>query len=120
MPVAAGLHYETYGREDAPPLVLSSGLGGLASYWAPNVEALSERRRVIAYDQRGTGRSVAALPSSLIVPVPEPSASVAWLGEPSVTLKRSAPSNSVSSVIATLTVCRVTPGAKLSVPAAAP
>lgn len=67
MPVAAGLHYETHGREGDPPLVLSSGLGGLAGYWAPNLAALAERFRVIAYDQRGTGRSAGELPATLRV-----------------------------------------------------
>ena len=67
MPVAAGLHYETHGREGDPPLVLSAGLGGLAAYWAPNSAALAERFHVIAYDQRGTGRSTGELPASLRV-----------------------------------------------------
>jgi aminoacrylate hydrolase len=54
---AAGLYYETHGRTDAPPLILSSGLGGSASYWVPNLPALAAHFRVIAYDHRGTGRS---------------------------------------------------------------
>lgn len=53
----AGLYFEQYGPADAPPLILSSGLGGSASYWRPNIAALAERYRVIAYDHRGTGRS---------------------------------------------------------------
>lgn len=57
MPHAAGLYYEIHGAEDAPPLILSSGMGGSASYWAPNIKALAESFRVIAYDHRGTGRS---------------------------------------------------------------
>jgi aminoacrylate hydrolase len=55
MPRAAGLYYEEHGS--GRPLILSSGMGGSASYWRPNIAALSERFRVIAYDHRGTGRS---------------------------------------------------------------
>lgn len=62
MPEAAGLYYEEHGRADAPPLILSSGLGGSAAYWRPNLAALSHHFRVIAYDHRGTGRSDRALP----------------------------------------------------------
>ena len=61
MPYAAGLYYETHGREDGRPLILSAGLGGSASYWAPNIAAFAAEFRVIAYDHRGTGRSDRAL-----------------------------------------------------------
>jgi aminoacrylate hydrolase len=67
MPEAAGLYYEEHGAPDAPPVILSSGLGGSASYWAPNIAALAEHFRVIAYDHRGTGRSDRALPSIVSV-----------------------------------------------------
>ncbi len=63
----AGLYYETHGPEDAPPLILSSGLGGSASYWKPNIAALAAHFRVIAYDHRGTGRSDRALPTVVTV-----------------------------------------------------
>ena len=67
MAEAAGLYYEEHGPKDAPPLILSSGLGGSASYWAPNIPALADQFRVIAYDHRGTGRSDRALPDDLSV-----------------------------------------------------
>ena len=67
MPHAAGLYYETHGADDAPPLILSSGLGGSARYWKPNIPALAEHYRVIAYDHRGTGRSDRALPDVVTV-----------------------------------------------------
>jgi aminoacrylate hydrolase len=50
-----GLYYEVHGT--GPPLILSSGLGGSAGYWASNLPALAEHFRVIVYDHRGTGRS---------------------------------------------------------------
>ena len=67
MPHAAGLCYETHGDAGAPPLILSSGLGGSASYWTPNIPALAEHFRVIAYDHRGTGRSDRELPNVVTV-----------------------------------------------------
>ena len=57
MPETDGLHYEIHGEPYAPPLILSAGLGGSASYWAPNISTLARHFRVIDYDHRGTGRS---------------------------------------------------------------
>jgi len=56
------MHYEIHGNpRAAQTLVLSSGLGGSAGYWAPHLAALGEHFRVIRYDQLGTGRSPAEL-----------------------------------------------------------
>jgi aminoacrylate hydrolase len=57
MPHAAGLWYEWQGPENGEVLILSPGLGGSATYWAPNLAALAERYRILLYDHRGTGRS---------------------------------------------------------------
>ncbi|MEA3390930.1 pyrimidine utilization protein D [Sphingobium sp. CCH11-B1] len=67
MAEVAGLYYELHGPPDAPPLILSSGLGGSASYWTPNLLALARHFRVLVYDHRGTGRSDRALPEVVTV-----------------------------------------------------
>ncbi|HEX8526448.1 pyrimidine utilization protein D [Allosphingosinicella sp.] len=67
MPRAGGLYFESHGPADSPALILSSGLGGSADYWAPNLPALAERNRVVVYDHRGTGRSDRSLPPRLRV-----------------------------------------------------
>lgn len=66
MAEAAGLYYETFGDPGDPPLILSSGLGGSAGYWAPNIPDLARRFHVIAYDHRGTGRSDRNLPDASV------------------------------------------------------
>ena len=49
------LYYEVHGS--GPALALVTGLGGLASFWAPHVAALAEDFTVVLHDHRGTGRS---------------------------------------------------------------
>ena len=68
---AAGLYYEQFGEGAGTPLILSAGLGGSASYWAPNIAGLTTgykgANRVIAYDHRGTNRSDRVLPDTVTV-----------------------------------------------------
>jgi len=45
------------GDGNAPPVVLIAGMGGAASFWQPQLDAFAARRRVLVYDQRGTGGS---------------------------------------------------------------
>lgn len=58
------MHIEIHGlqADDAPTLVLCSGLGGVTGFWQSQLAALRERYRVVLYDQRGTGRSADTLP----------------------------------------------------------
>ncbi|MGH3926482.1 MAG: 3-oxoadipate enol-lactonase, partial [Pseudonocardiaceae bacterium] len=51
------VHYELTGPADAPVLVLAGPLGSTLEIWNPQVEALSERFRVLRYDHRGHGGS---------------------------------------------------------------
>ncbi|BFM49208.1 pyrimidine utilization protein D [Marinomonas sp. THO17] len=59
------MYYELHGLEqvDAPTLVFSSGLGGSANFWQSQLPELTERFRILIYDQAGTGRSPAKLSS---------------------------------------------------------
>jgi pimeloyl-ACP methyl ester carboxylesterase len=49
------LHYEE--RGSGRPLLLVAGIPAIADDWAPLAERLAGSRRVIAYDNRGSGRS---------------------------------------------------------------
>ncbi len=53
------IHIEEYGRADGPTVVLSHGWTCSTVFWAPLVRALSSDYRLVAYDQRGHGRSAA-------------------------------------------------------------
>jgi aminoacrylate hydrolase len=49
------LYYEVHGR--GAPIMFVAGLGGVSSYWKPQVQAFSASHQVIVYDQRGSGKS---------------------------------------------------------------
>ncbi|MBR8235998.1 alpha/beta hydrolase [Burkholderia sp. AU42008] len=51
------LHYVSWGRDDAPTVVMLHGLRSYAHTWAPVAAALVDRYRVVALDQRGRGLS---------------------------------------------------------------
>ncbi|MCQ4080566.1 alpha/beta hydrolase [Streptomyces sp. RB6PN25] len=51
------IHVEEHGPQDAPTVVLSHGWTCSTLFWAPVIRGLADDLRVIAYDQRGHGRS---------------------------------------------------------------
>ncbi|MGW5335474.1 alpha/beta fold hydrolase [Streptomyces bauhiniae] len=53
----ARLHVEVHGPKDAPPVVLAHGWTCSTAFWAAQIEELAPDHRVIAYDQRGHGRT---------------------------------------------------------------
>lgn len=60
----ARLHVEVHGPEGAPAVVLVHGWTCSTAFWAAQIRALADGHRVIAYDQRGHGRSPASLTCS--------------------------------------------------------
>jgi pimeloyl-ACP methyl ester carboxylesterase len=57
IPNGVNLHVEVHGPDDAYPVVLLHGWPDSVRCWDRVVPILAERYRVIAYDQRGFGRS---------------------------------------------------------------
>jgi aminoacrylate hydrolase len=49
------LYWERHGN--GPALILGAGLGGVGSYWSPNLAELASHFTVYLFDQRGTGKS---------------------------------------------------------------
>jgi aminoacrylate hydrolase len=55
----AEIYFEIYGG--GPPVLLVPGLGGVGSYWNPNIPAFSHDHQVVIHDHRGTGQSSRSL-----------------------------------------------------------
>ncbi len=57
---AGGIYYELH---DGPgeAVLFSAGLGGAGAFWAPQLDALRGRCKIVLYDHRGTGKSAPTL-----------------------------------------------------------
>jgi 3-oxoadipate enol-lactonase len=53
------MNYELHGKEGAPWLVLSHSLACSVRMWDPQIEALKDKYRILAYDTRGHGATEA-------------------------------------------------------------
>ncbi|GAA1156180.1 3-oxoadipate enol-lactonase [Kribbella jejuensis] len=51
------LSYEEAGPADAPVVLLGASLGATQAMWAPQLDVLAQRFRVVAFDHRGHGKS---------------------------------------------------------------
>jgi aminoacrylate hydrolase len=49
--------YDLLGEVGGTPVALVPGMGGAASYWAPQLASLASTHRVLSYDHRGIGRT---------------------------------------------------------------
>jgi 3-oxoadipate enol-lactonase len=56
-------HCEIHGREGLPWLTLSHSLACNLHMWDPQIEALSDRWRIFAYDSRGHGLALTGYPA---------------------------------------------------------
>ena len=86
---------------------------------APSTTLMSATDKTGLSLSAGVPGGTVPVPSSLMVPTPRLSAIEALVAVTKLTLKVSTPSNTVSLEIAMVTVCVVTPGAKVSEPAVA-